>query len=128
MTIEMCGSAGSGAGTMRGRSNAATVSRSLHEKGGAFPACHVFTLRTRKRGLVPARDEGSRFHDVVLDGAVRPPAVAADRPDASLAEEGGDALVLGQGALRDVHVRRIEHHRVLGHEALPGHHLLALEV
>src|SRR5689334_9843457 len=102
MTIEMCGSAGKAAG--RGRCAAAIWVAPTSTKEKSFPAGH----------------EGSCLHDVVLDGAIRPAAVAADRPDAPGAQGGGQPFVLAQGPLRDVDVGRVEDDRVLGHQPLRG--------
>src|SRR5580700_9623402 len=97
MTIEMWGSA-PGFGATRGFSTAATAPPVLR---------------------IPAGYEGSCFHDVVLDGAVGPAPVPAQRPDAPLLQLGDQPGVLGERALGDVDVGRVHHHRVLGDELLP---------
>ena len=86
---------------------------------GSFHGCHG-RPPTRNRAI-PGGHQRARFDDVVLDGAVRPAAVAPDRPDAvALAEHAARRAMLGQRGLRDVDVGRVEHDRVLRHEALAG--------
>jgi len=66
--------------------------------------------------------------DVVLDRAIGPASVPAKRPDTVLVHERGQSLVFSQRPLRNVHVRGIEHDRVLRHELLLRDHALSLEI
>src|SRR5438105_88741 len=98
MTIEMCGSP------------AAWIGAAAEGVGGRFKAATGWPSLL----LLPARDQPSRLDDVVLDRAVGPASVAADRPDAALAEDGREAVALGRRAARHVDVRGVHHDRVLG--------------
>ena len=63
----------------------------------------------------------ARLDHVVLDRAVGPPAVAADRVDALRARAAPSSrAVSASERLRDVHVRRIHHDVVLGDELVIG--------
>ena len=57
--------------------------------------------------------EGAGLDDVVLDRAVGPPAVATDRVDAVGPEHTRQPGEFSRRGARDVHVRRVHHHRVM---------------
>src|SRR4051812_7747690 len=107
-----------------------TEKRSLvatHEPSTNASRAIDMTKSYRASGVERMRQR-ARLDEVVLDRAVGPAAVAADRMDALVVEQLAQPRGLEKRSLRDVHVRRIERHVVLRDQLVVGDDTFLREV